>query len=201
MKLEMSKFYGYRGDQWQENAWSYKKCSIIPLSDLTHLVIPHLVEAKKTEMNLMTKLSCFVDTPVEDGASADGWPISDFPMGKSVGHILDCKVMVEGLGNCGQCHPQAGLIGMHEKRSWTWILKQSKETASPMASVSVPFPKVSAVSSFSDFSQWWTITYKKKINPLLYNLLWSWWFSQQHKTDKGINLTSGEVSSPEGRLC
>lgn len=65
MKLEMSNFYGYRGDQWQENAWSYKKCSIIPLSDLTHLVIPHLVEAKKTEMNLMAKLSCFVDTPVK----------------------------------------------------------------------------------------------------------------------------------------
>ena len=65
-------------------------------------------------MNLMAKLSCFVDTPEKmEPQLMDG--LYHIPVGKSVVYVLDCKMMVEDLGNCGQCQPETGFLGCIRK--------------------------------------------------------------------------------------
>jgi hypothetical protein len=121
----------------------------------------------------------------EERALTEKMLLSNWPVGKSLGYILDKGLMWEGQNCCGQGYPWEDSSGLNKKASWTNHGEQAYKKHSPMASASVPASRTPALASLS-YGVWPEIT---EINPFLSIYFWSWVYHSNRKVTKNILYT------------
>lgn len=104
-------------------------------------------------------------------ASIETKSSTNWPVGKSIGHILDndwCESL--SLSHCEWCHPEAGSPEMYSKQPEQD--RENKEIHS-ISPVSASIPAFKLLSRFISLTSWWTINFKTD-KPFLPQVYFGW---------------------------